>query len=153
MLNGTDMITAALNTWLKKNNFEARCGGMESDFGWNPAQDYIFYSLTITEKSAQMFYEYTGELGLKYELDDFWLAFLHELGHSETWYLVDEEDWDVPIEITEYDYFRHPREAIATEWAVDFINEHPQLVRDLTQIVGPAIRMCLELNKVNLEEE
>ena len=96
-----------------------------------------------------MFMDYAYELGLFYEIDAFWISFLHELGHAETWYLVDEEDWDMPESVnTMEDYFRHPRERIATEWAVDFINEHSDLVADLSRLVRPAICKFFELNNI-----
>ena len=145
---GEEMVNDAFNYWLEKNGFEARVFGLENAFAWNPYSDLIYYSVVMSEQADIMFYEYVDELGLKYEIDNFWLAFLHELGHSETWCFVEEEDYDIPKNITNYDYYRLPREAVATEWAVRFINEHADLVRDLTRIVGPVIDKFFELNEI-----
>ena len=145
---GEEMVNDAFNYWLEKNGFEARVFGLENAFAWNPYKDLIYYSVVMSEQADLMFYEYVDELGLKYEIDNFWLAFLHELGHSETWCFVEEEDYDIPKNITDYEYYRLPRESIATEWAVRFINEHADLVRDLTRIVGPVIDKFFELNEI-----
>ena len=149
MLIGEEIINEAMNSWLEKNGFETRIYGLDMDFSWEIGADLIRYSLVTIDFSDRAFMEYAYELGLIYEIDAFWLSFLHELGHAETWHLVDEEDMDVPESITNCnDYFRLPRETMATEWAVRFINEHSDLVADLSRIVRPAICKFFEMNDI-----
>lgn len=151
MLIGEEIINDAFNSWLEKYGFDTRVKGLELDFAWCPATDEIVYQLISCERTDKMFMDYAYELGLLYEIDAFWLGFLHELGHSETWHLVDEEDWDVPVFLEHSeDYYRLPRETIATQWAVDFVNNCGDAVAELTRIVGPAIRRFFEIN--NIEE-
>ena len=92
MLIGEEIINEAMNSWLEKNGFETRIYGLDTDFSWEVGADLIRYSLATIDFSDKAFMEYAYELGLFYEIDVFWFSFLHELGHAETWHLVDEED-------------------------------------------------------------
>ena len=153
-LIGEGKINDAFNAWLMKHNFEARIGGMDTDFYWKPVEDTISYSFVYAQKYDTVFQKVCEKLGLAYEIDIFWLSLLHELGHSETWHLVEEEHHIIDIETyTSEDYYYHPRELVATQWAVDFINEHFDWVQELMNMSRAAIIEFFITNDIEMEEE
>ena len=92
--------------------------------------------------------EYAKELGLCYNPGPWVLAFFHEVGHSET--LLDDsldEFWEAYFDrqdiMTISDYVRHPIESAATEWAVNYINENieevKQMVKDIDAVMGSRV--------------
>ena len=139
MLIGESLINEAFDSWLEKYGFDARIRGLENDFFWGLDTDTISYSFVHTERFITEFTEVCNGLGLAYDIDIFWLSFFHELGHSMTYHFVDDDEVDAAEEAIGIDYYYCTRELIATEWAVNYINEHIDLVCELMDSVRPAI--------------
>ena len=152
MLIGENQINEIFNEWLEDNGFDARIAGLEPDFGWYMSSDTIAYSFVVAEKFDKAFQRVCEDLGLNYEIDIFWLSFFHELGHSETYHCVDEAAFLVDADLLGDDYYYHPREIIATEWAVDYINTNIDKVKMLMQMVRPAIVRFFTVNNIQSED-
>ena len=139
MLIGESLINEAFDNWLEKHGFDARIRGLEEDFYWGSDTDTIAYGFVHSEQVIEDFTSVCNDIGLKYEIDIFWLSFFHELGHSMTYHFVtDDEAWEAEF-MSGMEYYYCKREIIATEWAVDFINQHIDLVKELMECVRPAI--------------
>ena len=139
MLIGESLINDAFNSWLEKYGFETRVRGLENDFYWGVNSDTISYSFVHTERFVKDFTCVCKDVGLQYDLDIFWLSFLHELGHGQTYHFVSDDEVLEADSLSGKDYYYCIREIIATEWAVKFINEHIDLVQELMNCVRPAI--------------
>lgn len=152
-LKDLDNITTVLNNWLIKNKFDARVHGLDTDFFWYH-DDTIGYTLTATEESATEWNILLNELGCNLKLDTFFTAFLHELGHSETYYTFTEEEISEQEELKDLisedpssfaltphqAYFHLPVELAATQWAVNFINNNHDKVKELVDNASAAIQ-------------
>ena len=151
MLIGENQINEIFNEWLEDNGFDARINGLHNDFFWDSYEDTIAYSFVVAEKFDRAFQKVCIDLGLGYDIDIFWLSFFHELGHSETYHLVDESAFLIDADLLGDDYYYHPREIIATEWAVNYINNNIDKVKLLMQMVRPAIVRFFTVN--NIQDE
>lgn len=91
-------------------------------------------------RADELFVDYCKSLGLvdKYSIDT--LSFFHELGHFETLHTLTEEEeiesdvvkmfcatQEIESDENFMAYFTCPVETIATEWAVDFLNENSEI--------------------------
>ena len=151
MLIGEDAINAAFDTWLIKQGFKTRIKGLDNEFFWNFDKDLVSYSFVHAEQFERDFAEVCYDLGLQYEIDVFWLSFFHELGHGQTFQdITDDEIWEADF-LSGFDYYYCQREVVATQWAVNFVNNHFDLVLDLIEMVKPAILHFFTVN--NIEEE
>lgn len=150
MLPGEIALNNAFNSWLEKYNFTVRVSGMGLDFCWDFLEDTIEYSILYTDQNQEEWNKFMVELGLEYEIDAFWTSFLHECFHSETWFLVDDEDMSVPDDISPYDYFRCPREYIASAAMVHFINENFEAVQELMDMVREPMEKFWEVNQIQI---
>ena len=164
-LQGLGLIDIAFNHWLKKYGFETRVRGVDEDFFWYH-DNTISYSFFFPEESAENWVELMKELQCQYDIDLFYSAFLHELGHGHTYDQFDEEEIEeyqetcrlireepsTFSETLEYVYTHLPVEYEATRWAVNYINTYPDRVKELVDIVGKAVRLFYSLNDVVDEE-
>ena len=164
-LQGLNLINITLNHWLKKYGFSARVRGVDEDFFWYH-DDTITYSFFFPEESAKNWAGLLEELGCKYDIDIFFSAFLHELGHSHTYWDFEEDEIDeynetlrlmdtdpnTFAESIEYVYSRLPIEYTATSWAVRYINTYPERIKELVTLVSKAIKLFYDLNDVVDEE-
>ena len=96
----------------------------------------------------------------QYDIDLFYTAFLHEVGHSKTYFGFSEEEVheydetlrlmdDEPNSFAEginYTYSHLPIEYEATRWAVNYINTYPERIKELVDIVGKAVKLFYQLN-------
>ena len=139
MLIDESLINDAFNSWLEKHGFDARIRGLEEEFFWGSETDTIAYCFVHPEKFIEDFTFVCQDIGLQYEIDIFWLSFFHELGHSQTYHFIeDDEAWEADF-LSGMDYYYCNREYYATEWAVNFINTHIDWVIELMECVRPAI--------------
>ena len=151
----TEKITKALNDWLVKYEFEVRVLGDYSDFQWRWDTNEIVYSFLAPEHTVTVWNEFLDELGCNYIIDQFFSSFLHEVGHSITYWDFEEDELDEYFDdvawIQESDessfsegslrtYFNLPVEIAATRWAVRFINDNAEAVRELVNSVQPLIQ-------------
>lgn len=155
-----EKITQALNNWLKKYNFDVRVDYMGSDFQWEWDENLIIYSFLATEDTITTWNEFLDELGCEYVIDQFFSSFLHEVGHSITYWDFDEEELDEYFDTVAWiqvsnessfaegslkTYFNLPVEITATRWAVKFINENPEAVSELVNAVQPLIKEFIQV--------
>ena len=164
-LKGENLINIAFNHWLKKYGFDARVRGVDTDFFWYH-DDTISYSFFFSEKSAENWELLLDELGCEYKVDMFYSAFLHELGHSNTYFSFDDdeieecetihslicEDPNTFSETPEYIYTHLSVEYEATRWAVEYINQYPERIAELVNLVGKAVRNFYRINEVVTED-
>lgn len=160
-LQGLGLINIAFNHWLKKYSFEARVRGVDEDFFWyhnNTISYSFFFPVEATENWSRLM----EELGCNYVLDEFYTAFLHELGHSHTYWDFEEEELDEYYDILKlmdeepssfaesihYTYTHLPVEYEASRWAVNYINTYPERVKELVDLVGKAVRLFYKINDV-----
>jgi len=147
MLN-TTMIDDVLNKFLADNDFECTAE-MGTDFAFYWMNDLITYSLVVSERMDNLFLNFAKENGLKVDCGIFILSFFHELGHYETIdELTDAEErccervkakLDSNKNADCYKYFSLVDEWLATSWAIDYINEHIEQVKELAINVQEAI--------------
>lgn len=138
-------IDEVMNNWLAKHGFSAVSAGLEEDFGWYSSADaigYTFLACADTDKAFDdLIYE---ELGCCYDIGTFWTSWFHELGHSVTWYNIKDTDFrNVPFTLIEY--LHCPREIVASQWAVEYINTHIEDVMELAREVDELRRQIYSL--------
>jgi hypothetical protein len=151
MLIGEDIVNAAFDAWFIKHNFKTRINGLDNEFFWNFDTDKVSYCFVHSDRFIEDFTEVCNDLGLQYDIDIFWLSFFHEVGHGQTFQdITDDEIWEADF-LSGFDYYYCQREVVATQWAVDFINNHFDLVIDLIEMVKPAIVKFFQDN--NIEED
>lgn len=132
-------------------SFDCEYGGIDTDFYCYPKTQEIFVSFTIVESADKYFNELVEELGLNYKCDPFLLGLYHEIGHCVTFenftkaqlkkIMKDKARVDDgnPTEEKRKEYVRLLDEYTATKWAVDFINNNPQEVKDFWEKIQPEI--------------
>ena len=164
-LQGLGLIDITLNHWLKKYGFSARIRGVETDFFWYH-NDTISYSFFFPQEAVDNWTSLLEELGCKYDIDLFYTAFLHEVGHSKTYFDFTEEEIqeydetlrlidDEPASFAEgidYVYSHLPIEYEATRWAVNYINTYPERIKELVDLVGKAVKLFYKINEVVTED-
>ena len=129
-------ITRFLNKWLAEHDFEVSTKKGD-EWCYFYSKSLITYEVgeEMTEQNER-FLEVCRECGLEYEVSLFTLSFFHELGHHETMDDFTDREWardekvksrvenSFDYERMDYTYFHLPSEYCATEWGVDYINEH-----------------------------
>ena len=138
-----------LNSWLDKN-------ATRVDIKWDSEWCYTAPDslITITKDKPhdlEWYIDFCKSKGLKHDVSWYTLCLLHEIGHDQTVYFLDE--WEYKIDFigsyitsiysfTRFGlwlkcqlYFRLPTEIVATEWAVDFINNNYKEVLKLEDIL------------------
>jgi len=110
--------------------------------------------VTISKELPDHYDEYLNfckKKGLTEEIKPFALCLLHELGHDQTIFFMNELEYFVDSSLsiftqtpsyTEFGrklkyslYYRLPCEIAATRWAIDFINNNIELVRELETFI------------------
>lgn len=164
-MEGIGLVNIALNSWLKKYDFDVRARGLDDGFYWYCQDDTIGYNFTASTLQDETWINLLNTLGLKYTIDSFWTIFLHEVFHSETYHYFTKEELDNyskevrllgehpelfedPIET----YYHLPVELIATESAVEYINTYPERIEELSKIAGSAIRTLFKINNIEDDE-
>ena len=164
-LQGLGLINIAFNHWLKKYGFDCRVCGADTDFFWYH-NDTISYSFFFPTDAAENWDNLLEELQCQYNLDIFYTAFLHEVGHSNTYHWFSDEEIDEYNELhrqiveepstfadpLDYVYTHLPVEYEASRWAVNYINTYPERVRELVNLVGKAVKLFYKINEVVSEE-
>ena len=142
-------INNAFNTWLEKYGFSVRVYGMSYDFGYYSDEREIVWSVLYDQEVEDMWDAFLDRMGLGYMLHHFWTSFLHEVGHDETLWMLSAEELTYCAErakvCSELEYFELSREIIATKWAIDFIHNNIEAVRELVATVGPLVADMLDL--------
>lgn len=113
------------------------------DFCYYPEEHVVQWGCFDTPNTDNHFQQFFHEYGLEYdEVHNFFLSLLHEVGHYMTLHYFSEEERasnivakqshisDRTIE-TNYWYWELPTEFEANLWAINFMNENPDLVAEL----------------------
>lgn len=117
-----------LNTIANEFECEVEIG---NEFAYYYEESKIVVNPTDTDET---FFSLARENGLNEEVSNFVISFFHELGHNETLDFVDEYEGDKNA-LTMEEYFYLEEEFEATLWAIDFCNEHLDLVREIEQML------------------
>lgn len=154
-LKGLDKINNILNDFLTPFECKAEVG---PDFAYWYATNTITYSFVTSERMEKLFKAFAKSIGLKVDVDIFLLSLMHEVGHVETWDELSKEECvysqDVKEILTDSDedceiYFNLPDEYEATAFAVDYINEHENELKNWwNNKLQPAIMDFYGLNKI-----
>jgi len=148
--------TEILNNFLEMNGFEASAAyDVEQDSYYDIDEEHIVLGGKSVLAADALFIDYCNELGIEHQCSIDTLSFLHELGHHCTLHLLTDKEIEISNMINlrcllkeeseeVYNmYFRCPEESIATQWAVDFVNEHWDIVealdRELRNELGEVI--------------
>ena len=142
-------VNDAFNAWLEKYGFSVRVYGIDYEFAYYADEHDITWSVLFDQETENMWNAFLEALGLRYDLHHFWTSFLHEVGHDETLYLLTAEEIAYCAErakvCSNAEYFQLSREIIATKWAIDFIHNNIEAVRELVATVGPLVADMLDL--------
>ena len=138
----------AIMEWLTENGLtNVKSVKFTDDFRYDLDTHIVKFGMWSLYEIGDWFEEYLCEHGCKYvDIPKPILAFLHEVGHSETidnfsneeiaWCHILKKtttDKDTYKE-TAYRYWSIPDEAFANEWVVNFINTHIEAIMDLYTI-------------------
>lgn len=136
----TREIDRILNRWLKAHGYTIRVFA-STEFAWYWNEDKISYVPFEEEEIDTRFMAFAKSLGLRVDCGSFIVSFFHELGHYETEddldYLQEQYCEDVKDTLDKDSvkdlmvYFNLDDEKMATQWAVDFINENVDDVGEL----------------------
>ena len=161
-------INDILNEFLA--DFDAVCD-MGSDFCYWTNDSMIHYTLVISDRQNTHFMNNFHRLAPDIECDVFLASFLHELGHHETLHTFDDRDEaycrdfkemlhtrlinenptaEIEAEIYQQ-YFNLPDEYEATAWAIEYMRENADKVKDLWEKVKKAIMEFYIANNVEVE--
>ena len=153
MLN-TKQINEVLNKFLADNDFDCTAE-MANDFAYYWKEEIITYSLVVSERMDNLFLDFARKNGLKINCGIFLLSFFHELGHHLTIDDLEEEEEEECEAIKEaltdsdadcYKYFSLLDEWLATSWAIDYINNNIELIKQLAINIQEAIHAFMNTN-------
>lgn len=146
MLN-TTMIDNVLNRFLADNDFDCTAE-MGTDFAYYWEEEIITYSLIVSERMDNLFLDFARKNGLQVDCGIFLLSFFHELGHHLTIDDLEEEEEEeceaIKDTLTDsdadcYKYFSLLDEWLATSWAIDYINNNTNTIKQLAIDIQQAI--------------
>ena len=144
-------LNCVLNSWLAEQGFETTVRGEEDAFGYYSMSDTISYALSMRETAIVSWENLMIELNCPVLMNQFYTAFLHELGHAETLHWLTEEEElfseteearlaeEEDVLAADYEYYHLPREIIATRWAMEYISNHLEAVRKLVELTAPLL--------------
>lgn len=157
---GLENVTNTIRKFFDNNHWDVDIAP-DTDFYYKEQSEKIAYSFVVPDRQDKLFQNYAIELGLNYNCDTFLLALLHEVGHHETLWLMDPDDRDrdelfiAELELTGsmtdetiLKYYRCERERLATQWAVDFINKNPNVVREFWNELQTALVQFYDVNHI-----
>lgn len=154
-LKGVKALTKCLDKFLAKWDLTSQFG---TDFAYLYYKRIVVWTLAVTQQNDIDFQNFFESLGCNVKCDVFLYSLLHEIGHSQTLDDINEEDYAYALDrkaepLTNAEYFRLPDEIAATQWAVDFLNEHTEEVREFWEEFVPLVMKFYEINNIEVEEE
>ena len=145
----TSAMDRVLNNWLADNGFECevKC---DTDFAYYYADSLITYALVVSERMDNLFLDFANRHGLKVDCGIFLLSFFHELGHNETMDELEDDEFynGDKNKLEPEEYFNLTEEIVATEWAIDYINNHADEVERLAKDFQEEMKKFLEKNEI-----
>ena len=145
-----------LNNFLQENCFDCHAVyDVEADSYYSIYEEEIVLGGQPDAVADKVFMKYVKELGLMGEWNINTLTFMHELSHHLTLHLLDEEEVKISQEIKFFCsleserfgdnedicmiYFKCPEEAIATEYAVEYLNNNYELMQEFDKELTDAL--------------
>lgn len=157
ILKGEAVINDFLNGWFERHDFDV-VAQMGSDFSINLGDNTLYYTPFYNEDTEIIFREEILKDFPEFSNCDIsvnvLIALFHEVGHYETENEWEDKDWErfyawrERPDITEREYFRHPIEWRATEWACEYILEHAEEMSKLWQDLATLFEWFYEINQV-----
>lgn len=145
-----------LDNWLKENGFDLTTR-FEQDFAYYHNENVIAFGLLTTQRNDKCFANFVEGLGGNGHFG-FLNSFFHELGHHETYDDITDKDYEYgqmvkayladKEELNDYDlytYFNLPIERTATEWGIEYMNDHTTDVMKLGQKI---YNIIIDINTV-----
>ena len=140
-----------LQDWLEDNGFDCELDTCD-EFCYDETDDIIYVADAVPENSIKPFMRFAKSLGLRPNVNMNTVAFLHELGHSQTvpfltsWEKLKDliarralnatqPKTELGCRVRYLIYHRLHKEKIATKWAIDFINANPGKAVELGRIL------------------
>lgn len=154
-LKGLNEIDIILNDYLARFDLTASLG---TDFCIYPFRNHIDYALVVSENMNDWFLEYAQSCGLGKDVDIFLISLFHEIGHSMTWDEIDDVTYDYCMHMKDtlgssradaFTYFQLADEAEATAWAIEYIQENIDEVKELWSRLRPAIMNFYKVNNIH----
>ena len=122
---------------MKKNELEKTLNAIAHEFECDAVigNEFAYYyeeNLVVVDPfdKDEAFLNFARKNGLNETVSSFVISFFHELGHNETIDFVEEYDGDKNA-LSAEEYFSLEEEFEATAWAIDFCNEHLELVKEI----------------------
>lgn len=122
---------------MKKNELERTLNTIAHEFECDAVigNEFAYYyeeNLIVVDPfdKDEAFLNFARKNGLNETVSSFVISFFHELGHNETIDFVEEYDGDKNA-LSAEEYFNLEEEFEATAWAIDFYNEHLELVKEI----------------------
>lgn len=141
-------MTQHLQKWCQQNGYDDITIVCDTEWYYDHGKTEIAYTMGHDPMIESTFNEYCKRCGLLDDFDPFILSFFHELGHYETFDIVEDDEYEndyfckVALDMKETrsreDYFAYydlNMEWIATAWAVKYIQLHIDDVRTLEREV------------------
>lgn len=135
-------INEVLNTYFSAHDFNVSAE-MGTDFCYWYEEEIVDYTLVVSERMDNLFLDFARRNGLKVDCGIFILSLFHEVGHSLTLEFFKDRDRNkdnLPPE----KYFNLPEEKAATLWAIDYINNHVEELKKLSEDLKPAIEEVIK---------
>lgn len=137
MINDT-LINEILNSYFSAHNFNVRAE-MGTDFCYWYNARIVDYTLVVSEKMDNLFLDFALKNGLKVDCGIFILSLFHEIGHSFTYNDFINDIDENKDNLDPEEYFNLPEEKIATLWAIGYINNHAEELKQLSEDLQPVI--------------
>lgn len=121
-----DALNKTITTFVKSFNEEYSARFAEN-FMADLDTDTVEWALSYVENGGEAFYNnFVMRYPFAKHYSFFLLCLLHEIGHLETeWDMDDDTDIRNNIHVSTDDYFNLHNEYIATEWAGEWLQENP----------------------------
>ena len=141
-----------LNNTLNKFTKKFDCIAIpDTDFYCITTRNLVAYSFLTPVRCSKSFMSRVRRLYPDIQADEFLWSFLHEIGHLETddelteeeFAYIDSFDFDT---ISDEDYYELPNEYLATQWAADYMRQHPAEIAKFWKKVQKQIMYIYRIN-------
>lgn len=136
----------AINKWLKKCGFGAKCKLVKSgDLEFDPNDNLILVPKTYDDEPDAAFMKCLRRLGLASDYDAVTLSILHELGHAETFPFFTDNEW-IRCSLDKFtvndcfEYWNIKDELAANRWAVMYADSCTKKVEKLETIIEENVK-------------
>lgn len=165
-LKGLSTLEWWLTKWLNNHGFEEVSARINSDFEYVFEDSIIYFAIALSSPVEDWFYQFiTANFDFPYTCDPFITSFFHELGHNQTYMDFTEDEWEKYLEdvdtITQMDdtedknmaYFSLPFEFAATEWAVRYIKDNEEEIKEFWRVCSKLLLNIYKQNNIEMEDE